>query len=499
MKINTNPFNQSLHYLGLSEAKVNFVVIGAMDGISFDDFHSFVRSYRWSGLLVEPIPEQFRRLVSNYTTVGCSPDNRYENSAVAEHNGTTQMLTINQEAVDDGKVHACFGGMSAIYPPRNGLASDLDAETVRQFGQLIEVPCMTLQTLLAKHQILAFDIFCIDAEGWDLKILRQLDFSVWRPKLIRIEYINLSDEEKLEVVNLFDAHDYNYSIEGMNIDAVDIEFWDRVNKEQIPISRKSILKPYHHNLTVVSSLMHLVLEHNSDAHSTYQMAHSQLQSLNEGQRLIVFTPPGPAELAARERSSASTLVIRRSLEDFSSQEHYALIYKAHVKLSGPVENLETDAMRSWLSLSAPFLLHDASIFNPFGTENFLWVDSSAVPAMAKGLNENLPAWNRVIEQIVHDTRIWQPAGAAPNRQALEHATQLWLESPLESLLFSVTGQALGGAIPAIHVFNGIYYACLDRLLQKGELCSLSEVLTLVAHSHRYLLNIQRGTGLGIGT
>ena len=298
MNIHSNLFDHTLRCLGLSGVQASFVVIGAMDGISFDEFHSHVRTYRWSGLLVEPIPEQFRRLVSNYTAIGCSPDNRYENSAIAEHDGTIQMLTIRQEAVDGGKVHECFGGMSAIYPPRNGLGSEADAETVRRYGELIEVPCVTLQTLLERHCVETFDMLCIDAEGWDFKILRQLDFSRWRPKLIRIEYINLSQEEKSAVIELLDQHQYHYCFDGINLDGVAAEHWDRISDQQLPVRANPTANPAPQNLTLVTSLLPLMLDHDSDSPSIYQRAHELLQSLNPAQRLILYVPPGAADHTA---------------------------------------------------------------------------------------------------------------------------------------------------------------------------------------------------------
>ena len=466
MNMDSNLFDHTLCYLGTSGVQASFVVIGAMDGVSFDEFHSHVRNYQWSGLLVEPIPEQFRRLVSNYTAIGCSPGNRYENSAIAEHDGSIRMLTIRQEAVDSGKVHECFGGMSAIYPPRNGLGSEADAETVRRYSELVEVPCITLQTLLERHRVETFDILCIDAEGWDFKILRQLDFSRWRPKLIRIEYINLSGDEKSAVAELFDRHGYRYASNGMNLDAVAVELWDRIGNQRLPVRATPSVRSAPRNLTLVTSLLPLMLERDSDPPSLYRRVHTLLQSLNPTQRLLLYAPSGPAELAARERNSEFTYLIRRRLEDFSAQEHYGLIHEALLKSQPPGGDLQHDAMSRWLSLSAIFLLNDATLYNPYGTELFLWVDADVLPVLAKGLDEMPPEWSRVLEQMASDARLWLTEGA-------------------------VTGKALGGAKPAINAFNGEYYACLDRLLRGGEICSRSEILARLAHSLPQLCNLQR--------
>ncbi len=455
------PFDHALHYLGLSGAQPAFVVIGAMDGVSFDDFHGFVRTYRWSGLLVEPIPEQFSRLVANYAAAGCSPHNRYENCAIAEHNGTTQMLTINQNAIDSGLVHECFGGMSAIFPPRNGLGSEGDAETVRRYGEMIEVPCLTLQALLERHRIEVLDVLCIDAEGWDFRILSQLDCTRWRPKVIRIEYVNLSSEEKEAAAGFLTANRYVFTHDGFNLDAVSSEFWESIRHDHLTVPPPPGPPLGLENVTLVTSLI---------GYPSLRPEHL-LHSLDPNLRLFLYAEPGSAELAVRGRGANSTFLLTRILEDFANQPQYS-------HLSGP------DAMPLWLSLSAIFQLNDAALFNPFQTDHLLWVDAAVLSALSAG------GLQYAVQQLTSDARLWLPCGVAPEREGLERATRLWLNSPLESILFSVRGDFIGGQRSAIHAFNGAYYSCLDSLLGSGETCSRSEYLTLLAHSHRPLCNLQ---------
>ena len=78
-------FHSTLNYLGRTGATPFFVVIGAMDGISFDEFHQYVGRFGWPGLLVEPIPAQFERLLANYEGIPGVQHRRFDNCAVAEH------------------------------------------------------------------------------------------------------------------------------------------------------------------------------------------------------------------------------------------------------------------------------------------------------------------------------------------------------------------------------------------------------------------------------
>lgn len=221
-------YEQGLHFLGRKKFNPSIVVIGAMDGISFDELAGYIRHYQWSGLFVEPIEYQFNRLRKYYGSLEYIPENRYENSAIADFNGEIEMLHIDMAVVERGEVHSCFGGMSAIYPPRNGLASEGDAEIVSKFGRKIKVPCLTLPTLLKKHGINHIDVLQLDTEGYDWKILQQLDLSLYRPKIIKSEYINLNEQEKKEILEHFVAQGYLYELFGQDVNFVEKHFWSAV-------------------------------------------------------------------------------------------------------------------------------------------------------------------------------------------------------------------------------------------------------------------------------
>src|SRR5262249_35234617 len=62
-----------------------FVQVGANDGVRSDPLRSLVLEHRLAGLLIEPLPDQYARLRENYAG---QPQLRFENCAVAEHDGT---------------------------------------------------------------------------------------------------------------------------------------------------------------------------------------------------------------------------------------------------------------------------------------------------------------------------------------------------------------------------------------------------------------------------
>lgn len=222
-------YDKGLHFLGNKKIDVSIVVIGAMDGVSFDELSGYIAMYGWSGLFIEPIEYQFNKLVKYYSQLNYKPNNSYENCAVSSYNGEIEMLVINREAIDNGSIHPCFGGMSACCPLKNGLKSEGDAETVRKFGERIKAPCKTLETVLNKHKINHIDILQCDAEGHDWIILKQLDLSIYRPKLIRSEWINLTETEQTELLTHFLRFGYLYEVIGQDITLVDQHFWRAIS------------------------------------------------------------------------------------------------------------------------------------------------------------------------------------------------------------------------------------------------------------------------------
>ena len=69
-------------------------------------------------------------------------------------------------------MHTCFMGMSAIYPPKNGLGSAGDRDTVEKYGLRVKVPCITFeQVIRISMNIVEFDVIKIDAEGHDYEYI----------------------------------------------------------------------------------------------------------------------------------------------------------------------------------------------------------------------------------------------------------------------------------------------------------------------------------------
>jgi len=232
-------FDKAVRYIGNHTREKAFIInVGSMDGKTHDELAGYTVLFDFKGLYVEPIPYIFESLKSNF-----SDDNLFENSAITNYDGQIEMLTIPQEVVDNGLVHDCFRGMSSIYPPKNGLGSVGDKETVEKYSKKISVPCLTFDSLLRKHNISNFDILKIDAEGHDWEIFKEVNLDTFHPSVIRMEWFNLSKEDKQNVLDKFTKYNYVYEMMYGDITAISNDIYlkligkspekkDTINAEQ---------------------------------------------------------------------------------------------------------------------------------------------------------------------------------------------------------------------------------------------------------------------------
>jgi len=218
----------SLQYINKNYGDVQVLQIGAMDGFLFDDLRGHLQNFKWNEVLVEPIPEIFETLVINLQ----NRDNCvFENSAITSENGPVKMLTVPASVIQEHKLHPGYRGMSALFPLKNGFGTsyERDIYVKDNLAEIIEVNGITLNELISKHNLSKIDVYISDAEGHDWMIFEQLDLNKFQPLFIRLEYINLTEDEKQLVKDKLEKHGYYFEAK-FDITAVKKEIFENINK-----------------------------------------------------------------------------------------------------------------------------------------------------------------------------------------------------------------------------------------------------------------------------
>lgn len=187
-----------------------FVQIGAHEGQAGDPLCDLVIARGLPGVLVEPQPEIFARLRSNYAQ---HSQLRFEQAAIAPADGTVAFYRVDPEFWrDNGLNPGSESEISSLDPGQIRFHVELfggKALAARESEYLVcdQVPALTLKTLLARHGVDRYDLLQIDAEGFDYEILKMVD---WHnaPPLIQWETVHLKEADRVAAWDLVRAQGY---------------------------------------------------------------------------------------------------------------------------------------------------------------------------------------------------------------------------------------------------------------------------------------------------
>ena len=177
----------------------NIVQIGANDGCRYDPYRKYIERFKLPGVLVEPIPDVYKKLVNNYKD---QHQLAFENAAIGPKNGNMPLyrLAENGKGSDGMSVYASFS-RSQVEKFRNRANTPMEIEA-------INVPVITFNTLIEKHGINAVSLLAIDTEGFDFEIIKSIDFDTTKPRIIEYEHSHLSSDDEEECIRLLISKGY---------------------------------------------------------------------------------------------------------------------------------------------------------------------------------------------------------------------------------------------------------------------------------------------------
>jgi FkbM family methyltransferase len=183
----------------LDNPHLTFMQIGAFDGHVDDDLQSIVKARRFRGVLLEPQPAAFARLQRTYRD---QPQVTLLQAAIADQLGTRTLYCKRGEA-----------SMVASFDREHLRKHNVpDSEIVEQ-----SVTCHTVESAMRAAGLARIDVLQIDAEGYDWPIIRSIDFSRLRPRVLRFEYRHMSTSDADECLKLLADHGYQFVIESRDI------------------------------------------------------------------------------------------------------------------------------------------------------------------------------------------------------------------------------------------------------------------------------------------
>jgi len=182
-----------------------FVKVGANDGITGDPCSDLLlRTQRWKGLLIEPVPYCLARLEANF-----SDRTRFSFAPVAigSKEGEAPFYYVDERA------KAALPGLPPYF---DQLGSFSREHIVKHLGGALEpfiverrVPVRRLSPLLDERGIGEVHLLHVDVEGFDFEVLKSLDFPKHAPVLVFIEHKHLGEADRAAMAGLLRANGYS--------------------------------------------------------------------------------------------------------------------------------------------------------------------------------------------------------------------------------------------------------------------------------------------------
>lgn len=205
-----NTFNLPDEINKIYEKSKIFVVIGAFDGVSHDDF--FIKIKEKSNknenkiIFVEPIKKYYNQLLNKIGdllefNVVC------ENFAISDKIDIVNMVSVKPNLLDkygwyiEGCACVVENGEPINIYMKNVEKNDIDMESINT---------ITIYDLLSRHNLINIDFLQIDTEGYDERIINSIDFKKTSVNFIKFEKHYLTDGFIESLIDKLKFLDYSY-------------------------------------------------------------------------------------------------------------------------------------------------------------------------------------------------------------------------------------------------------------------------------------------------
>jgi FkbM family methyltransferase len=183
-----------------------FIEAGANDGYSQSNTYFLEKKRRWSGILVEGIPELFEkaRKQRNKSVVhNCAlVSSEFPDSTVTMH--YANLMSVVEDSLKTKEEQ------------NRHIKAGLDVQHLEN-SYSVTVPARTLESVLDEYSNLPdIDFLSLDVEGYELDVLKGINMARYRPKYILVEarffeeVNSFLEFHSYEMIEKLTYHDYLY-------------------------------------------------------------------------------------------------------------------------------------------------------------------------------------------------------------------------------------------------------------------------------------------------
>jgi FkbM family methyltransferase len=191
-----------------------FIEIGSCD---FDTNIDLINNGNWIGVMCEPAPKYRNNLMNLVKGIPNRESLTIEPLAISDYNGKIS-FGVSKDTSEGSRSNGFWRrGISSVLAESHKGERVFDIEQNQEFlEEAIEVDCMTLDSLIAKHEFAHVNYLKIDVEGHELNILECYSWDI-KPDIIKVEHAHVDD---VYISNLLKSHGYLVYVEHEDIYAI---------------------------------------------------------------------------------------------------------------------------------------------------------------------------------------------------------------------------------------------------------------------------------------
>jgi FkbM family methyltransferase len=192
---------------------LNFIQIGANDGIRADPISRYIKSGAWSGLLFEPLAANHGALVRHH-----AGNTRLEirRAAIDTISGHRLMYDLDRVAWPNLPDWAYgMGSFSRDHVLNAARGLGLDEKAIVQE----EITTVAWEEVWRDFGLRRCDLLVLDTEGFDLALLRTAGLAKHRPRVIHLEHGCATLDDQLQLYRELIGLGYELSTDGADTTA----------------------------------------------------------------------------------------------------------------------------------------------------------------------------------------------------------------------------------------------------------------------------------------
>lgn len=129
--------------------------------------------------------------------------------------------------------------------------------------------------------------------------------------------------------------------------------------------------------------------------------------------------------------------------------------------------------------SKMFMLHDVTIWNPFDTDKFIWLDAGITNTVHGGYFTENGVLDKIVDHINPFLFLSYPYESAGEIHGFDFKAMNKYAS--DKVEYVCRGGLFGGTKKAIHEANGMYYSLLDRSLSEGFMGTEESIFSIMSY------------------